>query len=82
VPRVIPLTGLIGAPLLLASAAATFFGLTDQISVVGAIAALPIAAWELSLGIYLVVKGFKPSPITSTSVPPAPVPVHAAVPIA
>ena len=29
-----------------------------------AIAALPIALWEFSLGVYLVVKGFKPSPIT------------------
>jgi hypothetical protein len=30
-----------------------------------ALAALPIALWEFSLGIYLVVKGFKPSPITA-----------------
>jgi len=27
--------------------------------------ALPIALWEVSLGIYLVVKGFKPSHITA-----------------
>jgi hypothetical protein len=27
--------------------------------------ALPIALWEFSLGVYLVVKGFKPSPITA-----------------
>ena len=27
-------------------------------------AALPVAAWELSLGVWLVVKGFRPSPIT------------------
>jgi hypothetical protein len=26
--------------------------------------ALPVAAWELSLGVWLVVKGFRPSPIT------------------
>jgi hypothetical protein len=25
----------------------------------------PIALWEFSLGVYLIVKGFKPSPITS-----------------
>jgi hypothetical protein len=36
-----------------------------QVSPVAALAALPIAAWEFSLGIYLVVKGFKPSPITA-----------------
>ncbi len=32
---------------------------------VALIAALPIAVWEFSLGVYLVVKGFKPSPITA-----------------
>ena len=26
---------------------------------------MPVAAWELSLGLWLVVKGFKPSPITT-----------------
>jgi hypothetical protein len=29
------------------------------------IATIPEFAWELSLGIYLIVKGFKPSPITT-----------------
>ena len=33
----------------------------------GALAALPMAAWELSLGVWLVVKGFKPSPITAAN---------------
>jgi hypothetical protein len=65
VPRAIPVLGLIGAPLLLASVAATIFGLYDQTSPVGVIAALPIALWELSLGVWLVVRGFSPSPITS-----------------
>jgi len=75
VPRVIPALGLIGAPLLLASATATMFGIYDQISPLSAIAALPIALWELALGVWLVVKGFKPSPITAgmvtASTPPA-----------
>jgi hypothetical protein len=39
------------------------------------IAAPPVAAWEVSLGLWLVIKGFKPSPITAgmeaTSSPPA-----------
>ncbi len=65
VPRIIPLIGLIGAPLILASDTAVFFGAYDQVSSVSLIATLPIAAWELSLGIWLVVKGFKPSPITA-----------------
>jgi Domain of unknown function (DUF4386) len=64
VPRVIPAMGLIGAPLLLAVSIATMFGLTDQGSAWWIVVA-PIFVWELSLGIYLVVKGFKPSPITA-----------------
>ena len=33
------------------------------------IATAPIFVWELSLGVWLVVKGFKPSPITATTIP-------------
>jgi hypothetical protein len=62
VPRVIPVLGLIGAPLLLASTTATLFGIHDQLSPVATIAVLPVALWELSLGVWLVVKGFKASP--------------------
>jgi hypothetical protein len=65
VPRIIPLVGLIGAPLLLASATATLFGLWGQVSVLSAIFTIPIFLWELSLGVWLVVKGFTPSPITA-----------------
>jgi len=64
VPRVIPALGLIGAPLLLAVTIATIFGLTEHGSAWWVVAA-PIFVWELSLGIYLVVKGFKPCPITA-----------------
>ncbi len=60
VPRIIPLVGLIGAPLLLISDVGVLFGFWPQVSVVTATGALPIAVWEFSLGIYLVVKGFKP----------------------
>jgi hypothetical protein len=66
VPRVLPLLGLVlGAPLLLASAAATLFGLWGQVSALSGIAALPVALGEFSLGVWLVVKGFTPSPITA-----------------
>lgn len=65
VPRVLPVLGLIGAALLVASAAATVFGLLDRVSPVSGILAIPIAVWEFSLGIYLIIKGFKPSPITA-----------------
>jgi hypothetical protein len=66
VPRVIPTIGLVGAPLLLAATTATLFGYIEPFSTWSAVATLPVAAWELSLGVWMVVKGFRPSPITST----------------
>ncbi|MBO0810126.1 MAG: DUF4386 domain-containing protein [Actinobacteria bacterium] len=65
VPRPIPVLGFIGAPLLAAAVFATLFGAIGQNSAPAAIATLPVAAWELSLGVWLVVKGFRPSPITT-----------------
>lgn len=38
-------------------------GLYEQVSAWGSIAALPVFAWEVSLAVWLIVKGFKPSPI-------------------
>ncbi len=65
VPRAIPLLGLVGAPMLIAASIAVLFGIVEPISAWTAIATLPIAAWELSLGIWMTFKGFKPSPITA-----------------
>ena len=65
VPRALPILGLIGAPLLLTADIATLFGAIGQSSKVAALAALPIAVWELSLGLWLIFKGFNPSPITA-----------------
>ena len=69
VPRIIPTMGLIAAPLLLAASVATVFGITEQGSVWYAPGGALIFVWELSVGIYMVVKGFKPSPITTTTIP-------------
>jgi hypothetical protein len=69
VPRAIPLMGLIGAPLLLASVTGIVLGTHDLDAGLHFLAAIPIFAWELSLGVYLVVRGFKPSPITTGTVP-------------
>jgi Domain of unknown function (DUF4386) len=59
VPRVLPLLGFTGAALLVASDIGVLFSIWGQTSSVAALAALPIALWEFSLGVYLVVKGFK-----------------------
>jgi hypothetical protein len=64
VPRVLPVIGLVGVPLHITAVVLTMFGVIDRVGSVALIAALPIFVWELSLGIYLVVKGFRPCPIT------------------
>ena len=70
VPRVLPMLGLIGAPFLITGVFAKLLGLIEQTNPLAALPALPIFVWELSLGIYLIVKGFKPSPITAGMVSP------------
>jgi hypothetical protein len=65
VPRWLPALGLIGAALLVVSWFAVLTGSIKALSPVAAAAALPIAVWEFSLGVYLTVWGFKPSPLTS-----------------
>ena len=57
--------GLIGAPLLIAGTIGTMFGAWEPASTQTVILTLPIATWEFSLGVYLIVKGFRPSPITA-----------------
>jgi hypothetical protein len=65
VPRILPLIGLVGAPLLLAADVLVLFGVVDRVSTLTGLTVIPVAVWEFSLGVYLVVKGFKPSPITA-----------------
>jgi hypothetical protein len=62
VPRVLPLLGFTGAALLVAADAAKLFDLVGLTSSVVVLLTLPIALWEFSLGVWLVVKGFQPSP--------------------
>jgi hypothetical protein len=69
VPRIIPTVGLIGAQLLFAAFIAIFFGAIDQVSSVSAILTLPVAAWELSVGLWMTFKGFTPSPVLPAIVP-------------
>ena len=63
VPRRMAMLGLIGGPLIIASGTAVLFNIIQPGSAAQVIATIPEFAWELSLGIYLMVKGFKPSPI-------------------
>ena len=85
VPRGMAMLGLIGGPLIIVSGTAVLLGVFKAGSVPQFIATVPEFAWELSLGIYLMVKGFKPSPILSGTVGDAgvgessPVPAAAAI---
>jgi uncharacterized protein DUF4386 len=62
VPRGMAMLGLIGGPLVAASSIAVMFDVIQRGGAVQGVATIPEALWELSFGIYLIVKGFKPSP--------------------
>lgn len=68
VPRGLAILGLIGGPLIIASGTAVLFNVFSPGSAPQVIATIPEFVWELSLGIYLMVKGFKPSPILSGTI--------------
>lgn len=63
VPRALSLIGMVGAVPLIAGYIAMMFGIIDRNSPMAGLSAVLVALFEFSLGIYLVVKGFKPSPI-------------------
>lgn len=72
VPRIITTLGLAGGTLITLSTLAVMFGLYGQFSTLGLFVALPVFAWEVSLAVYLIVKGFKPLPATTSTTPAEP----------
>lgn len=65
VPRVLSLIGIVGAIPLVVGYIAVMFGFIGQHSPLAGLAALLVALFEFSLGIYLVVKGFRQSAIVN-----------------
>jgi hypothetical protein len=63
VPRGMAVLGLIGGPLIIASGVGVLFGVIEAGGVVQGIATIPEFLWELSLGIWPIVRGFNPSAI-------------------
>lgn len=63
VPRALSLIGMIGAFPLIAGYLAVMFGFIDQRSPMAGLSALLVAVFEFSLGIYLIVKGFRSVPV-------------------
>ncbi len=61
VPRAIAVLGLIGGSVVFASGTAVLFGLYEDLSTIGVIAAAPVFAWEVSVAVWMIVKGFRPS---------------------
>jgi len=78
VPRRMTWLGLIGGPLIILSGTLVLFDVIEPGSSGQALATIPEFLWELSLGIYLMVKGFRPSPITDGMRAPG----HTPVPVA
>jgi hypothetical protein len=79
VPRILPVIAFVGAPMLLASDIAVFFGVYEKGSLLDGLAVIPIAVFEFSFGVYLVVKGFRSSsPLMAQ--PKADVPIPTLVP--
>ena len=65
VPRFISILGMTGATLIFTCALLVMFGVFPQISVWGAILALPVAANEMILAVWLIVKGFNESALAT-----------------
>ncbi len=65
VPRGLSLIGIIGGPVLIVGDVSVLFGHLGQRDSITALFAVPVAVFEFSLGVYLVVNGFRASPITA-----------------
>jgi len=65
VPRILPVLAFIGVPLLVANTFLLMFGVTGPALTLTTLGVIPIAGFEFALGVYLTVKGFKPTAITA-----------------
>ncbi len=63
VPRRMAMLGLVGGPLVAMSGLAVVMGIIGRGSAAQGIATVPEFLWELLLGFYLMIKGFRPSSI-------------------
>ena len=67
VPRWLPVLGFIGSALLIVSWLAILAGWMRAVGPAAGVAAVPIAVWEFSLGVYLTLWGFKASSVPVAS---------------
>jgi hypothetical protein len=71
VPRPISSLGMIGAALIFTAAIFEMFGVFPQISTWGAILAIPVACYEMSLAVWSIAKGFNLTTISALPQEPA-----------
>jgi hypothetical protein len=67
VPRPIAMLGVVGGPLIFASSVAILFGAYEQTSGTAFFFSIPEIAFEFSITVYTIVKGFRASPILDDS---------------
>ena len=68
VPRRLAMLGLIGGPLIILAGSATILDIVEVGSAWQTLPAAPEFFWELGLGLYLIIKGFRTSPTTAGTV--------------
>jgi hypothetical protein len=69
VPRRMAMLGMIGGPVLLAAGMGFLFGAIEAGGTAQSLATVPEFVWELSLGVYLTVKGFRPARLGAGAAP-------------
>lgn len=67
VPRFIPILGMTGSALVFLAALLEMFGVIDQVSAWGFLLSLTVFANEMTLAVWLIVKGFNVAALTSLS---------------
>lgn len=67
VPQFISILGMTGSALVFLASILEMFGVINQISIWGALLSLPVAANEMILAVWLIIKGFNPSALASIS---------------
>ena len=65
VPRILPLLGFIAVPFLVLHVILLMFGITGPLLTLATLGVIPIAVWEFSLCLWLVINGFNATPITA-----------------
>ena len=68
IPRGMAMLGMVAGTLIVLFGTALIFGVVEQGSAWQAVLGAPEFVWELSFAIYLIAKGFKPSPLTTGTV--------------